>query len=228
MSDLVVEASGLEKIFELPSETVRAVAGVDLQVHPRQLVCVIGESGSGKSTLLELIAGLEFRSAGSLRVFGQDFGPLGDAARAALRLRKIGVVFQEHNLIDEFTAVENVMLPLEALGLAVGEARSQALECLAKVGIDALADRRPFELSGGQRQRVGIARALVGERELIVADEPTGALDSENSKQLLILLRQMCDQGYTVILATHEIAAQEYADRVYRMTDGMLGLLDGV
>lgn len=218
----IVVAAGLSKTFALQSETVQAVVQVDVTVERGEMVCILGDSGSGKTTLLNLFAGLERPTDGSLHVCGADLAGMDADDRAALRLRRVGVVFQDHNLLDEFTALENVLLPLEVAGWDREQARSSALDRLDRVGIRELADRYPRQLSGGQRQRVGIARALVGERELLVADEPTGALDSANSMQLFRILRTMCDDGHTVVLATHELRATEFADRTLRMSDGAL------
>lgn len=209
-------------MFELEAETVHAVSGVDLTVEAGEFVCVLGESGSGKTTLLHLLAGLEVPSSGTAKVCGVELAMATEAERAHMRLTKVGIVFQDHNLLDEFTAVENVMLPLEVTGIRGASAREQAVSRLKRVRLDGLEDRFPRQLSGGQRQRVGIARALVGGRQLLLADEPTGALDSENSLGLFGLLREMCDEGHTTVLATHEQRATTFADRCLRMVDGSL------
>lgn len=217
-----IEARGLSRVYRSPSEEVWAVRDVDFVAAAGQFVCVFGPSGSGKSTLLNLCAGLDDPSSGSLKVLGNEMGSLDEDARARLRLEHVGVVFQDHHLIEEFSAAENVMLPLEARGLSAADARADAMSQLTRVGLAELADRPPRNLSGGQRQRVGIARALAGGRRLLLADEPTGALDSANAAALFSLLRDLCTQGTTVVLATHSLASRAYADAVWQMSDGSL------
>ncbi|MBB5958621.1 putative ABC transport system ATP-binding protein [Saccharothrix tamanrassetensis] len=215
---LVVE--GVSRSFVSAAETVRAVRDADLTAHQGEFVCVFGASGSGKSTLINLIAGLDTADAGRILVGQADLGLLGESRRARLRLETIGVVFQDHNLIEEFTALENVALPLEALGVGRRAALRQASAQLARVGLGGLGDRVPSRMSGGQRQRVGIARALVGERRVLLADEPTGALDSRSSRELFELIRVLCDQGSLAVVCSHDERCQELADTVYEMVDG--------
>jgi ABC-type lipoprotein export system ATPase subunit len=218
----MVRVTGVSRVYDTESESVWAVRDVSLEVDAGSFVCLFGSSGSGKSTLLNMMAGLDLPTTGSIRVLGQALESLNEDARARIRLHDVGVVFQDHHLIDEFTALENVMLPLEARGLPVAQARSEALHQLELVGLSGLHDRTPSKLSGGQRQRVGIARALIGGRRLLLADEPTGSLDSANSSSIFALLRQLCDQGATVVLATHEAASRQFADAVFEMQDGHL------
>lgn len=215
-----VALSGVTRTFQTSAETVHAVRDADLAILAGTFACVFGASGSGKSTLLNLIAGLDSATRGSVVVLGTAMDALNEDGRARLRLEHVGVVFQDDNLIEEFTAGENVALPLEVLGARQAEAASVARAQLARVGLDGLGRRLPAQLSGGQRQRVGIARALVGRRSLLLADEPTGALDSANSRALFALLRSLADEGTTVILATHEPLARAYADRIFEMVDG--------
>jgi ABC-type lipoprotein export system ATPase subunit len=203
-------------------ETVWAVQDANLRARHGEFVCVFGASGSGKSTLINLIAGLDTPDSGTILVESVDVGRLNESQRARLRLEKVGVVFQDHNLVEEFTAVDNVALPLEVLGVKTDEARSQAVVQLERVGLAGLGPRLPNQLSGGQRQRVGIARALVGSRQILLADEPTGALDSKNSRALFELLRELCDQGALVVVCTHDLMIKEFADTIYEMVDGRL------
>lgn len=217
---LLVDAVGLGKHFTLPSEVIHAVRGVDLAVKPGEFVCLMGESGSGKSSLLNLLSGLELPSTGRLSVCGNDISGMSESSRAALRLSHVGVVFQRDNLLDEFTALENVLLPLEVAGWSRAQSREEAQSALALVGVEHLASRFPEQMSGGQRQRVGIARAIVGGRQLLLADEPTGALDSHNSLSLFRLLRRVSDSGTSVIVATHETRCRDFADRCLVMCDG--------
>lgn len=218
-----IEVEGARRTFQSGIETIRAVDGVDLRVAVGTMTCLYGASGSGKTTLLNLIAGLDIADQGTVRVVGRDLSGTSEAERARIRLHHIGVVFQENNLVQEFTALENVVVPLLARGAALSEARDEAAAQLARVGIADLADRLPREMSGGQRQRVGIARALAGGREVLVADEPTGALDSANSGALFELVASLChDVGVAAVVATHDPLGRDRADVVWTMVDGQL------
>ncbi|MCA2222933.1 ABC transporter ATP-binding protein [Nonomuraea aurantiaca] len=197
---------------------VHALRGVSLEVSSGELVAVMGPSGSGKSTLLNLAGGLDRPTSGSVTIEGTDLAGVTDLA--ALRRGSVGYVFQDLNLIPSLTAAENVMLPRELDGVRSRQAREEALAALASVGVDHVADRFPGELSGGQRQRVAIARALVGERRLVLADEPTGALDTASGDEILRLLRERCDEGAAVLLVTHEPRYAGWADRVVFLRDG--------
>jgi putative ABC transport system ATP-binding protein len=200
---------------------VHALRGVTLEVAEGELVAVMGPSGSGKSTLLTLAGGLDTPTGGDVLVEGEVISGLDLRARAVLRRRKIGYVFQDFNLIPALTAAENVSLPRELDGLGVRAARREAMAALEEVDLADLADRFPDDMSGGQQQRVAIARALIGERRLILADEPTGALDSETGEAVLRLLRQRCDSGAAGILVTHEARHAAWADRVVFLRDGL-------
>jgi putative ABC transport system ATP-binding protein len=219
---LVVE--NISRSFVSTAEAVTAVRDVSLTAHAGEFVCVAGASGSGKSTLVNLITGLDTADTGRILVEQADLGLLDESARARLRLTSIGVVFQDHNLIEEFTALENVALPLEAQGL---DGRAQALDQLARVGLADIAHRMPHQLSGGQRQRVGVARALVGDRRVLVADEPTGALDSRAARKLFELIRTLCDDGMLAVVCSHDPMFREIADTVYEMSDGGVRLAVG-
>ncbi len=186
-----------------------------------------GPSGSGKSTLLGVISGLLEPKSGRVCVSGIDLAGLSQDQLAGLRLNHVGVVFQENNLIKEFSAVENVELPLRAQGVEPKSAVRLAMDSLDAVGLGALANRMPAKLSGGQRQRVGIARALVGGRSVLVADEPTGSLDSANSRAVFGILREAADRGICVIVASHDLEVRDYADRSIQMRDGVLSANDG-
>ncbi|MGW0806998.1 ABC transporter ATP-binding protein [Nonomuraea sp. NPDC002799] len=199
---------------------VHALRGVSLEVAAGELVAVMGPSGSGKSTLLNLAGGLDRPTSGSVTIEGADLAGVRDLA--ALRRGSVGYVFQDLNLIPSLTAAENVMLPRELDGVRPGRARAEALTVLAEMGADEVADRFPEELSGGQRQRVAIARALTGERRLLLADEPTGALDTATGDEILRLLRTRCDAGVAVLLVTHEPRYAAWADRVVYLRDGLL------
>lgn len=212
----------MSKLYRSPGDEVWAVREASVRIPPGTFVCVYGASGSGKSTLLSLVAGLEDPTSGAVLVAGRDVAAMTEAQRANMRLRRVGVVFQDDNLLEEFTALENVMLPLEVQGASHRDAQAQATFQLTGVGMPKLGHRLPAELSGGQRQRVGIARSLVGERVLLLADEPTGSLDSANSGALFELLRTLCDDGITLLLASHEPSARAYADVIIEMVDGRL------
>ena len=177
------------------ANTVDAVRGVNLRVEPGELVALMGPSGSGKSTLLALAGGLDSPTTGDIEICGSSLATLSDSGRARLRRRSVGYVFQDFNLIPALSAIENVALPLELGGTSSRSASRTAEAALSEVGLADVARRYPDELSGGQQQRVAIARAIVGERQLILADEPTGALDSHTGEEVLRLLRERCNHG---------------------------------
>ncbi|MFJ9518221.1 ABC transporter ATP-binding protein [Kitasatospora sp. NPDC101801] len=221
--------SGTEAVLHLENVTrvhghgaaeVHALRGVDLKVHPGELVAVMGPSGSGKSTLLTLAGGLDTPTTGRVLVEGQSLGDLSRKQQAQTRRRAIGYVFQDYNLIPALTAAENIALPRELDGVSTRAARREALAALAELGIEELADRFPDDMSGGQQQRVAIARALIGERRLVLADEPTGALDSTTGEAVLAVLRARCDAGAAAMLVTHEARHAAWADRVVFIRDG--------
>jgi putative ABC transport system ATP-binding protein len=222
MIEFVLELRDLVRVHGQGAAEVHALRGVELGVLPGELVAVMGPSGSGKSTLLNLAGGLDTPTTGTVLVEGVDLADLSRAELAAVRRRSIGYVFQDFNLIPALTAAENVALPRELDGVRVREARREALVALEEVELADLADRFPDELSGGQRQRVAIARALVGPRRLVLADEPTGALDSRTGEWVLRLLRARCDAGASGVLVTHEARHAAWADRVVFLRDGAM------
>ncbi len=216
----VLELRGVSRSHGSGSTAVQALATVSMAVRAGELVAVMGPSGSGKSTLLFLAGGLDTPTAGEVLVEGTALGGLSRKALAQLRRRSIGYVFQDLNLVPALTAAENVALPRELDGVRARTARKEALASLAEVGIDELADRFPDDMSGGQQQRVAIARALVGERRLVLADEPTGALDSTTGESVMGLLRARCDAGAAGMLVTHDARHAAWADRIVFLRDG--------
>ena len=201
---------------------VHALRRVSMEVAAGELVAVMGPSGSGKSTLLNLAGALDRPSSGEVEIDGTRLGGLRPQELAALRRRRVGVVFQDYNLIPSLTAAENICLPLELDGMPALAARQEARATLKDLGLGGLADRFPDQLSGGQQQRVAIARALIGQRKLVLADEPTGALDSVTGEEVLAVLRSRCDAGAAGLLVTHEPRHAAWADRVIYLRDGVV------
>ena len=222
MSAPVLLLSGVTREHQQGEVTVHALRGVDLAVHAGELVAVMGPSGSGKSTLLHVSGGLDTPTSGQVLVEGVDLATLSAKAAAAVRRRSVGYVFQDLNLLPSLSALENVALPLELDGIRGGIARRSAREALDEVGVAHLAGRFPDEMSGGQQQRVAIARALVGPRRLLLADEPTGALDSTTGEEVLRVLRARCEAGAAGVLVTHEARHAAWADRVVFLRDGVV------
>ncbi|GIJ52955.1 ABC transporter ATP-binding protein [Virgisporangium aurantiacum] len=218
----IIELRDVHRVHGSGETAVHALRGVSISVGAGELVAVMGPSGSGKSTLLNLCGGLDAPTRGEVAVEGQVLGTLSRRKLAAVRRRRVGYVFQELNLLPSLTAVENVALPLELDGRSIRAARRLALAALADLGLGDLAKRFPEQLSGGQQQRVAIARALVGERRLVLADEPTGALDSETGEAVLRVLRARVDAGAAAILVTHEARHAAWADRVVFLKDGVI------
>jgi len=218
----ILRLAEVSRVHGSDTTAVRALAGVSMEVHAGELVAVMGPSGSGKSTLLNLAGGLDAPTSGQVFIEGDAIGSLKGDALARLRRRRVGFVFQDYNLIPSLTAAENVALPLELDGQRVRRARRHAMAALDLVGVRELADRYPDAMSGGQQQRVAIARALVGDRKLVLADEPTGALDSHTGEDVLRVLRERCDDGAAGLLVTHEARHAAWADRVVFLRDGVV------
>jgi putative ABC transport system ATP-binding protein len=216
----VLELHGVSKSYGEGASLVHALREVDLVVQAGELVAIMGPSGSGKSTLLTIAGTLEVATEGTICIGGTDVAGLTANERARLRRRSVGYVFQDFNLLAGLTAVENVALPLELGGTRRGPARTTALAVMATLGMDGRAERFPEELSGGERQRVAIARAVVGDRMLLLADEPTGALDSVNGEGVIRLLRNACHQGVAGVIVTHDAQLASWADRVVFLRDG--------
>jgi putative ABC transport system ATP-binding protein len=215
-----LELRRVSKVYGSGPSEVNALSEVDLAVERGELVAVMGPSGSGKSTLLTIAGSLEQPSAGEVLVDGIDLAGVSASERARMRRRAIGYVFQDFNLLPGLTAIENVTLPLELDGLRAKDARAAGRRALEELAIADGADRYPDELSGGERQRVAIARAIVGERGLLLADEPTGALDSVNGEGVMRLLRAATHRGVAGVVVTHEAQLASWADRVVFLRDG--------
>jgi putative ABC transport system ATP-binding protein len=216
----VLELRGVSKIYGTGANQVRALAGVDLTVAAGQMLAVMGPSGSGKSTLLTLAGSLEEPDRGEVLVAGENLGEMSRAAKARLRRRTVGYVFQDFNLLPGLTAAENVALPLELDGVPARTARSAGLRALEELGLAEAAGRFPDQLSGGERQRVAIARAVAGERRLLLADEPSGALDSANAEAVMRLIHAACKRGVAAVVVTHDAQLASWADRVVFLRDG--------
>jgi putative ABC transport system ATP-binding protein len=218
----VAELSGVSKVFKTgPLETV-ALAEIELVVQPREYVCVEGPSGCGKSTLLAILGLLESPTAGQCRLSGMPLARLSARELARLRNRHIGFIFQSFNLIGDMTIEDNVALPLAYMGIGSAERRRRARQTLARVGLEHRGSHRPPELSGGQQQRAAVARALVTEPSLLLADEPTGNLDSHNGEQVMTLFRELHQQGSTIVMVTHDPRFVREAGRVIHLFDGRI------
>ena len=218
----VLQLRDVHRVHGTGAAQVHALAGVSLDLAPGELVAVMGPSGSGKSTLLHLAGGLDTPTEGDVLLDGVQLSGLSATSRAAVRRRTVGYVFQELNLVPALTGVENVMLPRELDGVPTRHARREAWAALGEVGVRDVADRFPDEMSGGQQQRVAIARALVGPRRVVLADEPTGALDSATGEQVMRVLRARVDAGAAGLLVTHEARFAAWADRVVFLRDGVV------
>jgi putative ABC transport system ATP-binding protein len=218
----IIETRGLNKIYGANGNAVHALRGVDLVVKRGEYVALIGPSGSGKSTLMAILGCLDVPSGGTYALDGRQVEKLTGADLAAIRNEKIGFVFQQYNLLPKATILRNVELPMLYAGVPGKERRQRALDLLEKVGIPDKAKVLPGALSGGQRQRVAIARALANRPALLLADEPTGALDSKTGQEVLALFRELHDQGNTVVLVTHDPAIAATAERRVELCDGLI------
>jgi len=218
----VLDLVDITKVYGDGDSIVRALDGVSLTVNTGDYLAIMGASGSGKSTLMNIIGALDVATAGQYHLDGIDINTLDEDALSIVRNRKIGFIFQSFNLIPRTTALANVELPLSYRGVKRGERRERAKEALAAVGLSDRMHHRPNELSGGQQQRVAVARALVAQPSLLLADEPTGNLDSRATADVLKLLDEMHDQGRTIVMITHETEVAQHADRVIVLMDGQI------
>ncbi len=232
--EIVLELSSVSRSYGTGDTAVTALDEVSLQLRRGELVAIMGTSGSGKSTLLTIAGGLDRPTSGRVFVNGTQITGLGAKKIAALRRKTLGFVFQDYNLVPVLTAIENVALPLELDGISARAARRSAKYALEAVGLLELANRYPDDMSGGQQQRVSIARAIVGDRSIILADEPTGALDSVTGESVLSMMRQRIDSGAAGILVTHDARHAAWADRIIYLRDGRItdetraNTLDGI
>jgi putative ABC transport system ATP-binding protein len=220
--DAIIVVRNMKREYVMGSETVRALRGVDFTIRRNEFVAIMGPSGSGKSTLMNLIGCLDSPSEGEYWLNGHRVSELGDDELARIRNREIGFVFQTFNLLPRASALQNVELPMIYAGFSAKERRKAAEDALARVGLQERMAHRPNELSGGQRQRVAIARALVNNPSIILADEPTGNLDSKTSEEILQLFEQLYADGQTIILVTHEHDITAHARRQVHLKDGMI------
>jgi predicted ABC-type transport system involved in lysophospholipase L1 biosynthesis ATPase subunit len=218
----VIEARGITKEYPYQGDAVHALRGVDLDVGRGELVAVVGPSGCGKSSLLNVLAGIDPPTSGTVRLLGEDLYGVGEGARSALRLRRLGFIFQRFHLLAVLTAAENVELPMAEAGVGRAERRQRARELLEYVGLGQRAAHRPPHLSGGEQQRVAIARALANRPEVLFADEPTGELDRRTGEEIITLFERLNGDGTTLVIVTHDARVAGSARRVVEMADGLI------
>ena len=222
----LIELKDVYKIYPMGSEKVHALDGVSLAIDRGEFVAIVGQSGSGKSTAMNIIGCLDVPTSGTYRLGGVDVSTMDDDHQAEIRNKMLGFIFQQYNLIPKLTVLENVELPLLYAGMDAGERRQRALRALERVGLADKSRNLPNQLSGGQQQRVSIARALAGEPSVILADEPTGALDSRTGREVLGFLQKLNAEGDTVVLITHDNSIAVKAKRIVRLQDGRV-IYDG-
>ncbi len=220
--DLVIRIERITKEYEMGRSTIRALKGVDLSIHRNEYLAVMGPSGSGKSTLMNMLGCLDTPTTGRYEFNGRDVAGMGDDELAEIRNKEIGFVFQTFNLLPRSTGLENVELPLVYANVHVVERRLRAEKAMEAVGLGDRMYHKPNELSGGQRQRVAIARALVNNPSIILADEPTGNLDSKTGEEIMVLLENLYARGHTIVVVTHEENIARHARRIVRLRDGLV------
>lgn len=218
----IIHLEGIRKSYYMGKQELQVLKGIDLNIHTNEYVALMGPSGSGKSTLMNILGCLDSPSAGSYVLNGQDVSKMPDDNLADVRNKEIGFVFQQFNLLPRLTALENVALPLVYAGVSRKQRIEMAMDVITKVGLDDRSHHKPNELSGGQCQRVAIARALVNNPSLILADEPTGNLDTKTSKEIMDIFSKIQEAGNTVVLVTHEEDIAHYAKRIVRLRDGLI------
>ena len=219
----IVEAKGVWKVYQIGSLKVEALRGVDLSVRKGEMLAVMGPSGCGKTTLLNCLSGLDELSKGRVEIEGVDLQKMSDDQKSQFRARRMGFIFQAYNLLPVFSSIENVELPLLLAGMSETDAKVAALDALKMVGLEEWRSHKPMELSGGQQQRVTIARALVNKPAIVWGDEPTGNLDSDLSKEIVLLLRRLNrEYGLTLVLVTHDQGVAQETDRIVQMRNGLV------
>jgi len=221
--EYVVKSQDITRVYRVDHQEVHALRGVNFWISPSEFVALMGRSGSGKTTLLNIVGGLDHPTAGQMFLFGHDITKLPDRKLTEFRRHRIGFVFQSFALMPTMSAYENVELPLRMVGAGRRERRQRVMECLELVGLTRWAKHRPQEMSGGQQQRVAIARAIVNRPGLILADEPTGELDSTTGRTIMALFQRIAkEEGVTVIMSSHDPTIEEYVNYTYRMVDGRI------
>jgi len=218
----MIKLEGITKIYKMGDNEVRALDGVDLHIRPHEFVAIIGPSGSGKSTLMNMIGCLDVPTSGRYWIDGIEGSKMKDNQLADLRNKKLGFIFQQYNLLSKLSALENVELPLIYRGMSAAKREKMAMEALKRVGLEDKIHHKPTELSGGQQQRVSIARALCSHPSLILADEPTGALDSKSGIEIMQMLHDLHDEGNTIIIITHDLNIAKQAERIVTIRDGKI------
>ncbi len=219
---MMIDVHGVKKIYEVGTQKIEALAGVDLQIAANEYIAIMGPSGSGKSTFMNILGCLDSPTEGTYILNSHEVSNLSDDELARIRNKEIGFVFQTFNLLPRATAFQNVELPLIYGGISTVERRKRASDALEAVGLSDRAVHRPNELSGGQRQRVAIARALVNRPSIILADEPTGNLDSRTGEEIMAIMNEIHDAGNTIVIVTHEEYIAEHAKRIVRLRDGLI------
>lgn len=222
MSDTIIKLEGVKKLYRLGKVEIFALRGIDLEIRKGEFVCIMGPSGCGKSTLLNLLGCLDKPTEGRYTLNGEDVAQLDDNTLSEIRCNYLGFVFQSYNLIPQLSVVENIEVPLYYQGVSPKESRKKSIELAIKVGLGERLNHKPLELSGGQQQRVGIARALVNNPLLILADEPTGNLDSKSGKEIMQIFKDLHASGKTIVLVTHDENIAGYAERIVRLKDGLI------
>jgi putative ABC transport system ATP-binding protein len=221
--EYIIQAQGVERVFKIGSRVVQALRGVDLSIAPQKFVALKGRSGSGKTTLLNCIGGLDRPTAGSVCVFGRNLAELGEDDLAMWRRRELGFIFQSFGLLPTLSAYENVDLMLRLINVSAKERRERTMHCIELVGLKKWMHHRPYEMSGGQQQRVGIARALANHPRLLLADEPTGELDSNTARDILKLFQEIVETEHlTLLMSSHDPLVDKYVDEVVLLRDGRI------
>ena len=221
-TELLISLRGIYKIYKMGDEEVHANDGIDLDIYKGEFVAIVGKSGSGKSTLMNIIGALDVPTSGNYFLGGKNTSSMGDNELAEVRNHMLGFIFQQYNLLPKLSILENVELPLLYQGVKAAERKEKAMQELEKVGLADKAKNKPHQLSGGQQQRVSIARALAGSPSIILADEPTGALDSKTSKEVLSYIKQLNSEGNTIVMITHDPTLAKQARRVVQIMDGKI------